>query len=275
MAIDRLGYEYLLGDSDREIDRLRFQHSVWGPVTHRFFDRLGVQPGWRCLDVGAGPGFVSMDLRDRVGNFGEVTALEPSETFRAWLTDEVRRRGWINLHIVTGTSYEVDLPHEYYDLIFVRWVIGFVPHPEPFLKPLLAALKPGGIVALQDYVHEGCSLFPEGGAWDSFPEMMRRWWRSGGGDPFVAARLPGVMRHLGLTVIDYTPTSLTGGPGSRVMEWMERFLVSQLPVMVQRGIATQEDADAILADWQEHQANAETVFFSPFVVDIAGQKPRA
>ena len=272
MALEKLGYEYLLGDSAREIDRLRFQHSVWGPVTHRLFDRLNVGPGWRCLDVGAGPGLVSMDLRERVGDSGEITALEPSETFRAWLAGEVARRGWANLAIVSGNSYEADLPRDHFDLIFVRWVIGFVPNPEPFLQPLLAALKPGGVIALQDYVHEGCGLFPEGGAWDSFPEKMRRWWRSGGGDPYVAARLPGVMRHLGLEVIDYTPTSLTGGPGSRVMEWMERFLVAQLPVMVGRGIATQEEADTILADWRAHQAQAETVFFSPFVVDIAGRK---
>jgi ubiquinone/menaquinone biosynthesis C-methylase UbiE len=71
------GSEYLLGINHEELERLRFQHSVWSAVTGSFFDRLHVRPGWKCLDVGAGPGFVSMDLQERVGEDGEVTALEP------------------------------------------------------------------------------------------------------------------------------------------------------------------------------------------------------
>jgi SAM-dependent methyltransferase len=271
--IEKFGYEYLLGDGESEIDRLRFQHSVWGPVTERFFDRLGVKSGWRCLDVGAGPGFVSIDLRCRVGNKGEVSALEPSDFFCGRLSEEIKRQGWKNLHIMAGNSFDAQLPPLYYDLIFTRWVIGFVPQPEAFLQPLLAALKPGGIIAIQDYVHEGCALFPRGGAWDAFPEKMRQWWRSGGGDPFVGARLPAIMRGLGLMVNDYTPTSLTGGPDSAVMEWMGRFFTSQLPVMVERNILTRTDADAMMADWNDHLKNDGAVFFSPFVVDVAGQKP--
>lgn len=263
----------MLGDGEAEIERLRFQQSVWGPVTERFFDRIGVQSGWRCLDVGAGPGFVSMELRSRVGESGEVTALEPSNLFCSWLGREIERRNWSNLNVVNGTSYDMVLPPRYFDMIFARWVIGFVPNPREFLQPLLSALRPGGIVAIQDYVHKGCSLFPYGGAWDSFPEKMRQWWRSGGGDPFVGARLPEIMRQVGLTVTDYNPTSLAGGPQSLVMEWMGRFLKSQLPVMVRRQIATQSESDAIMADWTAHLENPATMFYSPLVIDVAARTP--
>ncbi|MEW6049680.1 MAG: methyltransferase domain-containing protein [Candidatus Zixiibacteriota bacterium] len=265
------GYEYLLGDGAAELERLQFQHSVWGPVTDQFFDRIGVGHGWRCLDVGAGPGLVTMDLRRRVGGNGEVIALEPSSYFRDWLNGQIAQEGWKNVSLQSGTSYEAALPHHHFDLVFIRWVIGFVPSPESFLSPLISALKPGGIIAVQDYVHEGCALFPEGSAWDRFPELMRQWWRSGGGDPYVGARLPAVFRSMGLQVIDYTPTSLSGGPDSRVMEWMGRFMHSQLPVMVERKLATQEESDAIRADWQAHRRNPDTIFFSPFVIDVAAQ----
>lgn len=270
---DSPNYEYLLGDSAREVERLRFQHSVWGPVTHRLFHRLHLQPGYRCLDVGAGPGLVSMDLREHVGERGEVIALEPSEFFRDWFHHQVLQRGWTNVHILPGTAYDAALPQSHFDLIFVRWVIGFVPSPEPFLAPLVRALRPGGLIAIQDYIHEGCALFPNGGPWDRFPELMRLWWRSGGGDPFVGASLPVVFRRMGLEVVDYTPTALTGGHDSHVMEWMGRYLYSQLPVMVERKLTTETEAAAIRADWEAHLANPDTVFVSPFVVDIAGRKP--
>ncbi|MEW5796987.1 MAG: methyltransferase domain-containing protein [Candidatus Zixiibacteriota bacterium] len=271
MARGRYDYEYLLGHSDAELDRLRFQHTVWGPVTRKFFDRLGVAEGWKCLDVGAGPGFVSLDLRERVGDSGEITALEPSELYRDWFRQEVEREGWSNVRILGGTSYDADLPRRHYNLVFVRWVISFVPDPKAFLIPLLDALTPGGIIALQDYVHEGCLLFPTGGPWDRMPEAIRAWWRAGGGDPYVAARLPAVMRNLGLKLIDYTPNCLSGGPDSSVMEWMGRFLKSQVPVMVEKRILTASEAEAMEADWSNHIDNPDTRFFSPLVVDVAGR----
>ena len=70
---------YLLGVNQQELERLQFQHGVWGHVTKKFLGRLNVGNGWRCLDVGAGPGLVSMDLRELVGQTGEVTALDPSQ----------------------------------------------------------------------------------------------------------------------------------------------------------------------------------------------------
>ena len=70
-------FDYLLGINQTELERLRFQHGVWSSVTNKLFDRIGVKQGWKCLDVGAGPGFVAMDLRERVGESGGVTALEP------------------------------------------------------------------------------------------------------------------------------------------------------------------------------------------------------
>ena len=272
MAQRKKDYEYLLGDGDAELDRLKFQRSVWGPVTRRFFDRLHVGQGWKCLDVGSGPGLVSMDLRQLVGDKGQVTALEPSEYYCDWFNREIAAHGWKNVSIIRGNSFESRLPENSFDLVFVRWVISFVPDPEAFLAPLVSTLKPGGVIAVQDYVHEGCALFPNGGIWDRMPEAIRAWWRAGGGDPCVAAKLLAVMQSLGLQVLDYTPNCLAGGPDSPVMEWMGRFLKSQMPVMVDKGILSQVDAQLMRNDWQAHRENPATVFFSPLVVDVAGRK---
>jgi hypothetical protein len=103
------------------------------------------------------------------------------------------------------------------------------------------------------------------------PEAIRAWWRAGGGDPYVAAKLPSVMKSLGLQTIDYTPNCLAGGPDSPVMEWMERFLTSQIPTMVEKNILSSAEAEQMRDDWQSHRENPNTVFFSPFVVDVAGR----
>jgi SAM-dependent methyltransferase len=262
--------DYLLGVNQRELERLRFQHSVWGHITKKFFDRLNVGRGWRCLDVGAGPGLVSMDLRELVGETGEVTALDPSQFYLDCLGTQAHNKNWTNVKCVQGTAETTDLPSQYYDFVFVRWVIAFVPDPEKFLLPLLNALQTGGIIAIQDYYYEGLSLFPRGGIWDTMPDIVRAYYRSGGGDAYVTGKIPAIFRRHGVELADFTPTCLSGGPTSGVMEWAHRFFSLHIPLMAEKGVISREQADALMADWNAHRQNPDTLFFSPLVVDVAG-----
>ncbi len=266
--------DYLLGVNQTELDRLRFQHSVWGGVTKKFFNRIHVQQGWKCLDVGAGPGFVAMDLREQIGTHGEVTALEPSKYYLDWFEQESTKQRWTNIKFIHGTAETAQLPEKYYDLIFSRWVIGFVSDPEKFLAQLIRSLKPGGIIAIQDYIYEGLSLFPRGGAFDEMADAVRAYWRSGGGDPHIAARIPTIFRKHGVQLTDYSPNVLSGGPDSGVMEWAHRFFSTHIQTMVDKGIIPQQEGDAMWKDWLEHRSNPDAIFVSPIVFDIAGVLPK-
>lgn len=260
---------YLLGINEAELERLRFQHTVWGPATSKFFDRIGVASGWNCLDVGAGPGLVAADLRERVGERGEVTALEPAQYYLDVLAREIEKQRWTNVTMIRGTVEESNLPQQHYDLIFARWVASFVPDVEQFLSRLVTALRPGGILAIQDYYYEGLSLYPHGGPWDRMPDIVRAYYRSGGGDPYVAGRLPALFRQHGLRLTDFTPTCLSGGPTSSVFQWADRFFSLHTPLMVEKGIIARDEADQLMADWNAHKRNPNTLFFSPLVVDVA------
>src|ERR1700730_10590182 len=121
--------EYILGINQVELERLKFQHGVWKGVSDAFFAKIGVKSGWKCLDVGSGPGFVAMDLREKVGENGEIMALEPAQYYLDYFKERSDKRGWKNIHYVQGNAETAELPKEHFDLIFVRWVIGFVPDP--------------------------------------------------------------------------------------------------------------------------------------------------
>lgn len=264
--------DYLLGIDQSEFDRLQFQHSVWRANTNEFFDRLGVGKEWNCLDVGAGPGFVSLDLRVRVGENGSVTALEPSTMFLDWFAEQVKQKEWKNVFIINGTAEESNLTPQKYDLIFARWVIAFVPQPEKFFTQLLSALKPGGIIAFQDYYYEGLSLFPRGGPFDGMPNIVRAYYDTVGGDPYVTGRIPAWFKKHQMQLIDYTPHTYAGGPESPIYEWAHLFFSTHIQRMVDKQVMTQSKGDALLADWLQHRSNPDALFFSPIVVDVAGRK---
>jgi len=266
--------EYLLGVNRAELERLKFQHRVWKENTDSFLERLNIRKGWKCLDVGAGPGFVTMDLRKRVGPTGEVTALEPSELYLEWLASQAKRRRWKNVETIQGTAETAPLPLKHYNLIFVRWVIAFVSDPANFIRQLVKSLKQGGVIAFMDYWYEGLSLFPQGGAFDNAAAVVRRYYRSGGGDPYITGRIPEMLRSLNVRVVDFTPTQIAGGPDSDITEWGHRFFVPHLPLMAKKGNCSQEEAEAMVRDWLAHRKNPNTIFFSPIVVHVAGRKQR-
>src|SRR5262245_16075362 len=68
--------EYVLGHSDRELERLSAQARLIGPITREFFIDAGIVPGMRILDMGSGNGDVSFLAADLVGDKGSVVGVD-------------------------------------------------------------------------------------------------------------------------------------------------------------------------------------------------------
>jgi SAM-dependent methyltransferase len=207
-----------------------------------------------------------------VGKEGSVTLLEPSPFYLSYARREAAERRHANVTFLEGKLEDTVLPAGAYDLVLVRWVLSFVPDPGLFIRRIMPALRPGGILAVQDYAYEGLSLYPRGGPFERMPDVVRAYYRGAGGDPYVAARLPGIFRAAGLTLVDYSPTCLAGGPTSGVMEWGHRFFAAHVPLMRDQGLLSAAEADDILRDWTDHRSDPDALFFSPIVVDVAGRK---
>lgn len=264
--------DYVLGVSDYELERLRFQHGVWKKITDSFLDKLNISKGAKILDAGAGPGFVSTDLLARTGKSGEVTALEPSEMYVNHLKYYADEEYIQNLKVIHGSVETAELPAEYFDVIFARWVISFVPDAEIFLDKLIKSLKPGGIISFMDYAYEGLALFPKGGAFDKMADAVRAYWVHGGGNPYIGARLPGMFRKRNIEVKEYYPVAQCGGPSSGVFKWADKFFTVHIQQMVDLGVISQSESDAMLDDWETHKKDEDSVFISPTITVIAGKK---
>ncbi len=270
--MSNINKEYILGTNQTELERLEFQHGVWKNITDSFLEKLNIQKGWKCLDVGAGPGYVSMDLRSIVGDAGEVTALEPSDFYLSYFKERCERNNFQNVKFINGNLEDVDLQIEHYDLIYLRWVIDFVKEPENFLLKLLSALKKGGVIAIQDYNYEGIGLYPKGGAFDNIADHIRAYWRAGGGDPYFVSKIPPVFKKNNIKLEEYSPVGLAGDSQCPVFEWADRFLSGHFQLMKDLNIISENEKSALIDDWEAHKKNPDTVFYSPVVVNVSGRK---
>lgn len=263
---------YLLGDSPTEAERLRQQAALWDPVSCALFDRIGVGPGWRVLEIGPGAGSLHLELRQRVQ--GAVDAVEQSDVFASALAERCRNDGWPARTIWRCPLLQAPLPEAAYDLIFARWVFLFLPDPLAHVRTLVRALKPGGRLAVQDYFRDTMSLVPAPAKddWDAFIAADHAFFASDGGDVNIGARLPDLCERAGLEVVDVTPTILHGHPGSPVWTWLTRYFFGVLNQYASIPPFSPAAAARLAAAWSSAQASPWSLLVAPAVLDIVGRK---
>ncbi len=162
-------------------------------------DRLGVGPGWKCVDVGAGGGDVSVALAEIVGPAGRIYAVDSDPLSR----DAVAASAAAHSQVVAITQAGEDLLlPEAVDLAFCRFLLMHVIDPARVITRMASAVKPGGWVVAQEPITAAGRI---GGRPFSMPEARH---------PDVGALLPGLARDAGLTIVDAWAEAPAGiGPG--------------------------------------------------------------
>jgi ubiquinone/menaquinone biosynthesis C-methylase UbiE len=265
--------QYPLGTSDLELDRLAFQHEVWGATTRAFLERSGIRRGMRVLDLGCGPGFVAFDLSAMVGAQGSVVALDESPRWIEHVEREVAQRALSNVTAVQARIQDLDLEPAAFDVVFSRWVFSFLSDPAAAAVKLARSLKPGGVLAIQDYNHEGISVYPPSDGFKAAVRATRATYARAGGSAFVSGDMARIFAGAGLEMVDLRTNVQCGGPTSPAFRWADRFFPHFSGVMTERGLMTPAERDQFLREWEERKRDPTALFFSPMIVDAAGRKP--
>jgi SAM-dependent methyltransferase len=128
---------------DLETERLITNEAIWDPGTIERFERLGVDRGWACLEVGAGAGGAAEWLTERVGSTGRVVAAD----LEVGRLDRLAGRG---VEILRNDLRTEELPAESFDLVHARMLIQHLQDREAAVARLIRALRPGGWLFVED-----------------------------------------------------------------------------------------------------------------------------
>ncbi len=112
--------------------------------------RAGIAPGMSVADIGAGNGYYTVRLSDRVGPKGRVLAQDIDPAAIANLAQRVERERLDNVSVITGKPAEPGLPKNSFDRILLVHMYHEVSEPYAFLWHLRPALKEGGQVIVVD-----------------------------------------------------------------------------------------------------------------------------
>jgi SAM-dependent methyltransferase len=171
-------------------------------------ERVGVRPGWRCADVGAGAGDVSVALAGVVGRTGRVYAVDSDPAARDETARAAAAAGEAQVVALTQSAEDLTLP-EKVDLVFCRFLLMHVLDPVVVLKKMADVLVPGGSLVAEEPVTSA-------GRVDGHPMSM-----PDARHPDVGAVLPALVRDAGLSLVDAWSEAPAGaGPGP-VREYLE------------------------------------------------------
>jgi SAM-dependent methyltransferase len=239
--------------------------ALFDPVTFRHLEELGVGPGWRCWEIGAGGTTVASWLAKKAGPTGKVllTDADPSrvESVARPVESRAHRLG------------QDEPPGEGFDLVHARLTLADAPDRDRALRSMIRALRPGGRLLVEEADLELQPLLcpEESGAEQQLANRLRLGLRHllarHGVDLAHGRRLPRLLREAGLRRVEadvYFPLA------SEACERLEAATVVQhRAALTAAGIATDEEIDRHLA----HVATGAMDLAATPLVSVRGRRP--
>ena len=238
-----------------EINRLVNQAIGWEAETEILLDRIGVQPGWKCADLGCGPVGILRPLSLRVGGSGHVLGLDLNPVFVQTARSYLSANQLNNVEVVQGDLYEKILEPHSFDLCHIRFVFTQHGCDEELLARIINLTRPGGMVVSQESDWAPWNCYPLHPAWEKLRNALITSFELNGGDINAGRRTYKMFKDTGLEDIQIRMAILALPVGHVFRSGMNLLALSMREKILTAGIldvAEFEDAlrecDALLND---------------------------
>jgi ubiquinone/menaquinone biosynthesis C-methylase UbiE len=224
-----------------------------------------LQAGQQVLDVGCGPGTITIDLArlvapgNVVGLDNEPAPLEPART-------DAQRQGVGNVSFAIGDVYQLDYPDGTFDVVHAHQVLQHLAEPVAALREMRRVCKTGGYIAARDADFTALAWYPPKTGLDRWLDMYRRVARSNRAEPDAGRHLLSWARAAGLGEITCSATAWCfATPEERAWWgdlWAQRVTSSALADQaLERQLATREDLEDMADGWR-HWAEQDDGWFA-------------
>lgn len=217
------------------------------------------------LDVGAGPGSITVDFASVVGH---VTATEIDENALSLSRSLAEQRGATNIDFSVEDVHALSFADDSFDVVHAHQVLQHVADPVQALREMRRVTVPGGIVAARDADYAGFLWFPLLPELDRWLDLYRRAARANGGEPDAGRRLLAWARAAGFD--DVTVTASTwcyATPEERIWwggMWADRILQSALArQLLDSGMATDAELREISDAWKRWADDGDGWYLVP------------
>jgi ubiquinone/menaquinone biosynthesis C-methylase UbiE len=232
------------------------QTLVTGVSRRALLGALGVQAGWRVLDLGCGFGPIPLELAgmvpvEVVGVDNDPSNLTVAKELAGTLAGTPWFRPGSTVAFTEGDAYAIPSASVTFDLVMARFVFQHLDHPARVAAELFRVVRPGAMACVVD-ADDGLSItYPEPS--ESFLRLQRAFGElqaSRGGDRFVGRKLSTYLEQAGFDIASMLVLPHAAHGGSYPSDPARVFAIDRLrgarDEIVARGILSAGEVDASL-----------------------------
>jgi 2-polyprenyl-3-methyl-5-hydroxy-6-metoxy-1,4-benzoquinol methylase len=262
-AAAELGYLHAHTPFADELRRLQLLEARYDDITFGRLAQFGDLAGLRCLEVGAGAGSVTRWLSGKVGDAGQVVAVDVDPRF---LTDHQGGNVEVRRHDILLGPPE-DIPA--FDLVHCRAVLIHLDDPARAVAAMTAALRPGGHILLEDAdLTAMCAADPLHPASAGFDRVLAVMWHHFAANrslvPNLGRRLVPLARRAGLADARHEAIAAVQWGGSMAAEFLLRSTPSTIRHLTRDRLLDAAD----LAGWHSALSDPGFCFYDPLLVAV-------
>ena len=234
-----------------------------------------LEPGMSLLDVGCGPGTITIDLAARVAP-GKVVGIDRSADVIAEADRLAKEPAAGNVEFRTGDVYALGFDDHSLDAVHAHQVLQHLTDPVAALTEMRRVLRPGGILAVRDSDYGAFVWAPADPLLDRWLALYHEVCRHNGADADAGRHLLGWARAAGFRTIEPSSSTWTfADPPSRQWwgeVWAERVTYSALAEQaVSYGLSTHDELRGISQAWRRW-AGHDDAFFAVLHVELIARR---
>jgi ubiquinone/menaquinone biosynthesis C-methylase UbiE len=257
---------YVIRGGRAGYERLQLLARDRWPHTRALFERAGMGAGMRCIDLGCGGGAVTLEIAQLIAPGGSVVGVDMDAVELDLAREAAAERGITNVEFRTRNVNEWDEPAAY-DLVYCRFLLHHLSQPVALLRRMWAAVRPGGVIVVEDVDFDGWCCHPANEGFDFFRRTYREVIGRSGGDHATGRKLYSHFLEAGIAdaeVTLYSPVRIAGEAKTLALITLE----ATAEALRAAGVASEDEIRSAIESLAAFTADPHSLIAGPRIFQL-------